>query len=72
MPETKDAPPAEFPLGDIIYAWMYLQIDELLQGLREYLNELGLTVTQVTDEQVEDLVEEITDFLQENNTNESE
>lgn len=71
--EVKDAPPAEYPLGDIIYAWMYLQIDELLLGLREYLNELGLTVTQVTDEQVEGLMEELTEFLsQEDNTNESE
>lgn len=63
--------PAEYPLGDILYAYLSLQIDDLLLGLREYLNELGLTVTQVTAETVDDLVEELETFLQEN-TNESE
>lgn len=70
--DTPIAPPAEYPLGDILYVYLSSRFDELLMELREYLNEQGLTVTRVTDEHVDGLVEEINTYLQEKNTNESE
>ena len=63
MSGDKLAPPTEYPMGDIIYNWMLLRMNDLLLELREYLNSLGLSITQHSDTIMETLMEDIQEYL---------